>query len=241
MKKYLLIFICSLITLYAQAQDSTKVSQKLSKQFTKEAEPERMTWEVGTDVYPLLSGYTQWQSIFVRKNITKVKGLSEMYRAYRFRIGLHSDNNSVDTLNSTTSGVRAQSFNPFLILGYEYQQQMGKWQLFYGSDVRLSYSYGNYENPNPYYNSSTSSYLIGVKYNKRTSYNLALLPFVGMKYFIHPRFAISLESNFWISYSSYYESIKIVTGKIIIEQNSTTNNVSTEINSISVLNLSYLF
>lgn len=242
MKKYLLIIFCSLFTLYAQAQDSTKTVQKITKQFTKEAEPERMTWEVGTDVYPWLfnGGGGRRTSIFVRKNVTKVKGLNEVYRAYRFRVGLNSANNSIDTLNSVSNS-RIQSFNPFLMLGYEYQQQMGKWQLFYGSDISFSYNHGNYESPRYYYSNSSNTDLIGVEYRKSTSYNLGLSPFIGMKYFVHPRFVISLESNFLLYYSSYSQSVKVVTSKVILDNASNGNSISTEVNSISVFNLSYLF
>jgi hypothetical protein len=227
--------------LYAQAQDSTKVSQKITKQFTKEAEPERMTWEIGTDIYPLLSTSSgRRTSIFVRKNVTKLKGLNEVYRAYRFRIGLNSNIHSVDTLNSASNS-RIQSFNPFLTLGYEYQQQMGKWQLFYGSDVSFSYFYENYESPRYYYSNVGNVDLIGVEYRKITSYNLGISPFIGMKYFVHPRFAISLEGSFLISYSSYYKFVRVVTSKVILDNTSNGNSIGTEVNPISVFNLSYLF
>jgi hypothetical protein len=245
MKKYLLLLLLLLACIHSQAQttDSTK-TKKISKQFTKEAEPERMTWEVATNVYPWIfreiGGVVQPgnPSIFLRKNITKLKGLNEVYRAYRFRISLNSTFRSLDTLSNYIYATRGTVLRPSIEVGYEYQQQMGKFQLFYGSDIVAEYYLSKAEIPAP----NNRNNVVEVHYTKTQGYNVGVAPFIGIKYFIHSHFAVSLESNFLVYFSSYDLSEKnVYNGQILYESNSKTTSFNTSISSVSVLNVSYLF
>jgi hypothetical protein len=241
MKKYLLIIFCSLFTLYAQAQDSIKTVQKITKQFTKEAEPERMTWEVATDVYPwIFGGGGSRNSIFVRKNVTKVKGLNEVYRAYRFKVSLSTNFTSVDTLSYLLYADRGKLLSPSLSIGYEYQEQMGKWQLFYGSDFLINYYTSEIENGYPNFNNSNN---FAVRYAKNQGYKVGFSPFIGIKYFIYYRFAISLESSFlaYFSSSNISEKYTYNNGQVQRDENTKISSFGTNIFSISAFNVSYLF
>jgi hypothetical protein len=90
------------------------------------------------------------------------------------------------------------SINVGTALGYEWQQQMGRFQLFYGYDVFLRYN-------TSLETGSVRSSVVNGGLKDATSYDYyafsaGISPLAGVKFFISSQFSLSLETTYSISY-----------------------------------------
>jgi hypothetical protein len=108
------------------------------------------------------------------------------------------------------SGFRNVSFNEQrtlnvrMLIGVEWQKQIKRIQLYYGLDIGIQY----FERSNPYsitWVSFPSGDIVGYATDEESSVGIPLFGFMGLKYFIHPRVSISIESalNIGIGWSKY--------------------------------------
>ncbi|MDO1451705.1 hypothetical protein Q0590_35860 [Rhodocytophaga aerolata] len=176
--------ICLLLCLGWQLQAQEKEENS--------REVERYTWDIGTDLLFLINKNVVPPSLFVRWNREKDNKLS----AYRFRLGAdfaqHLNPNKIDT-SWAGSSFKKTAFTLFSSVGKEWQKQFNQFQLFYGADVFLQYTYEVYE----------GAILFGKDYYPRNR-NLitGISPFVGMKFFIHSRISLSAEAHANMAYNS---------------------------------------
>ena len=96
-----------------------------------------------------------------------------------------------------------KSLNLRALIGIEWQKQIKRIQLFYGIDAGINYS----ENVNPYSITwvTTTGNVVSYSTNDQSELKVPLYIFMGVKYFIHPRISVSLESalNVGIGWSKY--------------------------------------
>ncbi|NJL13916.1 MAG: hypothetical protein HC913_13535, partial [Microscillaceae bacterium] len=150
----------------------------------------RYKWEIATDLLWLIDKNTVPRfSVFGRMNITTKNG---KHRAWRLRLA--TDFSKVDSsqINGTVP-TDMDRFGIYSQLGYEWQKTEKKFCWFYGTDFLFEYE-------------SLKHRAIGV-INKTGSnfdiWTMGLTGFLGIKYFIHPRFSISGETNFQFTYNSF--------------------------------------
>lgn len=96
-----------------------------------------------------------------------------------------------------------KSLNLRALIGIEWQKQIKRIQLFYGIDGGINYS----EYVSPYWITwlTTSGQVVGYSTNDESTLRVPIHVFIGVKYFIHPRISISLESDLnvgvgWLKY-----------------------------------------
>lgn len=96
-----------------------------------------------------------------------------------------------------------KSLNIRALIGVEWQKQIKRIQLFYGIDGGISYS----EQVDPYSITwfASNGVIIGYSTNDESELRVPFYMFMGIKYFIHPRVSISLESalNVAIGWATY--------------------------------------
>ncbi|GAA3959609.1 hypothetical protein [Hymenobacter antarcticus] len=120
-------------------------------------------------------------------------------------------------------------------LGYEWQHQVGKFQFFYGYDVFLGYLATTEE--------GTLRNATGRR--EATSYDYHSLragvsPVAGVKFFIHPRFSLSLESAYSFS---YFRSTAKFSGPVYgyFSRSYTENGFSYGLKPVSAINATFHF
>lgn len=85
-------------------------------------------------------------------------------------------------------------------LGYEWQQQMGRFQLFYGYDIFLRYN-SSLETGSVRTNSANGGLKDATSYDYH-ALSAGVAPLAGVKFFISSQFSLSLETTYSISYYS---------------------------------------
>jgi hypothetical protein len=221
-KKTLFLFLFTLLLLPARAQ-----------QLAPDDAFPRYKWEVGTD----LLFFTKWRnvppSLFVRLN-------TGSRAAWRFRVGGSYDVNVnapdivVSRFGSLIS-LKSQA-NAFASFGREWQQELGPFQIFYGSDIFLRYlllrsKEGIIHIPAP-----------------RTFYPLdqdlsfGLSPFIGIQYYFFSRFSLSVESHLDLAYRRVtYENFIIPNNGELIYLNHRYDYFSASLRPVYILNLLFHF
>jgi len=177
MKKtlFLCIFLVFGQILYAQ-QDSTQSTPAKEKNY------QIYTWDVGTDIRPLLNSGANYGSLMFRRNFSKItKDSKIVYRAYRFSAGFKY-------LATTGTSPNTRDFELSFLFGKEYQKPFKKFQFFYGYDIYTSLGYDLKQVQTSNNLITNSNYLISYVY-------ASLGYFMGVKYFISPRFMILWESG----------------------------------------------
>lgn len=167
-----------------------------AQQDRPEAAFPRYKWELGTDLLFLVNRNTVPPSVFVRLN-------SNHFTAWRFRVGgSYAANTSTPPgwihLPSSTglTGIKTR-MDAFLGVGREWQRDLGRFQLFYGSDIAFRLfsqrdKQGVFDQGKRF-----------LPFRRETSVGLS--PFIGMKYFIHPQVSVSAESHL----DFYYRLLKL--------------------------------
>ncbi len=168
----------------------------------KEQKIKRYEWEVATNVMPLLFDNNRSPySSFVRKNFIKLRNKRLIKRAYRIGVDFDSRVNSNLTLNYANAPLFSpliDNFGDFTYissrLGYEWQFHLQKFHFYYGYEI-----YGTYRSE--FFDSTNSLTLLqGIIYRKSDAFSLGLRGLGGVKYFIHPRFAISAETGLFFEH-----------------------------------------
>lgn len=144
--------------------------------------------------------------ILVRRNETVLNRTNTPIRrgAYRFMLSLGGNQetqrtDSVLLLSSSYSLLAPVSGgynNVAVSVGYEWQHQLGRFQLFYGYSGGLNYS-----------RSQQSLRLYNPTTRERPTFDVhdaylgvGVSSLAGVKFYVHPRFSLSLESAFSVSY-----------------------------------------
>lgn len=185
MKRLILIGFCLLFfsSGFAQTHDSLL--------------PTRLRYEVATDLLWLIDkNNVPRTSLFFRYNLPK------RMQAIRLRIGTQGKKESFKTTvddsllygSSSPKIVRMYSID----IGYEWQQQLKSWQMYYGADIGYRYDVDRfillpYTLPTGVYSSEVI--------NK--THTFSGVGFLGARYFIHPKISVSSELQIMISYSKY--------------------------------------
>lgn len=140
----------------------------------------------------------------VRKNESGVNASNTLLRngAYRAQLYIGGGYNSIkDSIQFNPGSVNAyfpqknSSVALSISLGYEWQQQKGRFQLFYGYDVFARYNsnaeHGVIRSSQGRHEATTSDY---------NSISVGVSPLAGVKYFLSSQFSVSLETAYSIGY-----------------------------------------
>jgi hypothetical protein len=131
-----------------------------------------------------------------------------------------------------------------LTAGYEWQQQLGRFQIFYGADAFVSF-YGDKRtghlffdeadpnNPGLYNRRSKEVSLL----TRRTS--VGLTPLVGAKFFLHPRVSFSLENVLFVRYTWNYQRSDY--SNFVVQRTAKGRGLATGVTPLSAFNLTFHF
>lgn len=159
----------------------------------------RYKWEVGTDLLWLIDkNSAPRNSVFIRRNFTTKNG---KLRAWRLRVSGKLYLDKSDDGATAFDSLEIQDYAMFIRTGYEWQKQYGKFQLNYGIDAHFSWEKTKAEG-------ARQVEINGMPVTVLTSYysqtwQSGLVPFVGAKYFITPRWGLSAEANITAYYQHY--------------------------------------
>ncbi|MBN4065842.1 hypothetical protein JYT51_00750 [Candidatus Amoebophilus asiaticus] len=113
---------------------------------------------------------------------------SDRTLSYGFLFKIHFKSNAIRAILDVNMTPFDEDYYPseswifsqgaFIKLGYERQINLNKWQTIYGADIVLG-------------SNAFGSDIYG------------LSPFLGIKYLVHPRIALSFESNIYVTTSSF--------------------------------------
>ena len=222
MKKTTLIIVTILaISWQVKAQENARNG----REFT------RYRWDVSTDLLWLINKNTIPPSVFVRLNTEKNGRLM----AYRFRLGgQYSEHlNPIDTISSTGTETDLRAF---VSIGKEWQKQYNQLQLFYGTDLFFDYRLFQIEAVQ-----DEKGWL-----PRHRDISLGLSPFVGMRYFIHPRISFSTEAHVNAYFHQSY--LKVLLGGLTDPENPDPifgtlrlNYFRLNISPIYIINFTYHF
>lgn len=236
MKKTLIMLICSFlcISMQAQTREQLKNRQNIGGS-ANELEDERIETEIATNIYPwIFSSKDYGGSILIRYNATILGKVKDVYRGYRLKIGFNSTD--TDTL-ATVRAYKAKTATAYLQIGYEYQHQRRKWQLFYGSDLVYRYNYAEQKT-----GIVANNNIIGLETQTSHGSNIGVAPLIGVKYFVFKHLAISLESNVFIYFNTADNAFKtVVNGNVLSENTVKDSGFNTQFSGITILNVSVLF
>jgi hypothetical protein len=245
------VFIKLLTTSPSYAQDSLR---------SKLAKSENERWhifnnEAGINISSLaFSGGKTGAAIIYKRRIEQGQFVRvKQTRALRFLLGLNlfdwSRISPKDTFSYTISSTQnvitnrsSRNITSFaLSVGYEIQQNNGRFQFFYGLDLgggfasnvndlstlTLLYDQGN-GNFYPYF-------LFGEIVGNR--YSASIHAFGGIKYFIHQRVSLSLESSLGLGYS--YVNLKSQNTGVVYENSA--HNISALTQAKRILSVNFHF
>lgn len=151
--------------------------------------------------------YGRSTRILVRRNQTVRNRTNIPVRrgAYRFLLSLggNQETQRNDSVQLSTNGgasylvpLSSGYNNVSVSVGYEWQQQLGRFQLFYGYSAGLSFS-----------RSQQSLQLYSLTTRERPTFDvhdaylgMSISSLAGVKFYVHPRFSLSLESAFSAAY-----------------------------------------
>jgi hypothetical protein len=181
-----------LFTFFWQKAEAQEANTKKELLFHK--------WEIATNPIPLFNAsivepYLSVPSILLRVHKENKSQEIVLKSAFRLRLGLYANSRKADSLgilniNPSTSISVAPSTNFLYLLqiGKEWQKQVGRFQLLYGIDLVHQLEYRKDD-------------LIYTQIGSSTINRLAINPFVGVKFFIDARFAVSMESAWSFFYT----------------------------------------
>ena len=212
MKKKCLFFAgfiyLSLVSLELYSQGDTSDTSKPRHEFNI----------IVDDIFakPLVIDPSEYNDYFSEiQNIPKVGlGYKVNYNhsAFRTKVSFGSCQNSTHSpVNDTKSDYSTVSTQ--LTLGYEWQKDINKLQIFYGLDLFIDYNSLTMKN---------SSLYNSISYHSKNSSNttgFGTSPFLGVEYFVNPYLSFSTEINFTIE--SYKGKDKV--------SNQSNNNTSTDL------------
>lgn len=186
----------------------------------------RYTWEIGTDLLWLIDkNILPATNIFIRKNlVTK----NDRLTALRLRFGL--DLNKMDSSQIWNNNpVERFHISPFMRIGHEWQAQVDRFQLFYGVDLHLLYSY-NFERFEHTNRGTGGTGRINL-------FQVGPVGFIGIKYFLNSYLSLSMEGG----YQALYESF-VLKGRSTSTRNEThRTELSMNLIPIHFINFSYHF
>lgn len=216
-------------------------------QESEEKEIPRYKWEIATDLLWLIDKNTAPRfSVFTRKNFSTKNG---HYRAWRLRVGANYEWEDLQAGVDTSSYSRNWEYEVFLRPGYEWQKQLGKFQLNYGLDAHFRWrrtdviKFEDFSGPSGQILDSRS---IGFS----QTWEWGLSGFIGAKYFISPRWSISAEANLTVIYQNFYSELKsynidiftgLVSNVLTGYGRSDVSSLRLRFNPLYVLQVSYLF
>lgn len=234
MKKKLLVFL-----MVGYAFSTTFIKAQTLESGMK-IEPERRKWEVGLDIFNLVSAFSsqnvnglvnnQSYLIVRRYSMDKVKK-----SAIELKFGIVNQNqNTTDSFNNEISTL-AQNYN--FGLGYEFQNQSGKFMLFYGPRIRALVSVNSTD--------QTVRTIVSGSYSvsKSVGFGMSAGGFLGARFFINSRLSISASSNIEI----YHDNSRSITKKLnsqtneLIQQGESANSFTNIIAGFSAVQIGYHF
>ena len=180
----------------------------------------------------------------LRKNESVVNATNIPLRkgAYRAQLyvggGYNTIKDSVRFNPSSTDSYFPQKTSAVALgisLGYEWQQQMRRFQLFYGYDVFVRYNSnserGLIRNFQGRSEATSSDYY---------STSAGISPMAGVKYYLSPQFSLSLEAAYSIS---YYRGEGSFTGSIygLYERTYQEQGISYGLTPVSAINATFHF
>lgn len=217
MKKKCLFFACliylSLVSKELYSQDNTSDTKKMRHELNI----------IVDDIFAKtlivdLSHYEDYTSVVLNNpKIGLGYKLNFNNSALRTKISFGSSQNSSNGPTNNSKSAYSTVSTQFNI-GYEFQKDINKLQIFYGLDVFVAYNKLTTENSSIYNSTSYKSK------NSSNTLGFGASPFFGVKYFVIPNLSISTEINFTIE---TYKS----TEKNSNQSNSTTSTDSKGINT----------
>ncbi len=250
--KFLLILIPYLLFVSnSNAQDS------LRSQLTKS---ENVRWhifnnEMAIDVGNILLSDNSITLIYKRRfekgQFVRVK----QTRAIRYLLSLDMNMTSNPLQNDEfifsgqkyyVSASRQNTTNISAGIGYELQENLGRFQLYYGGDFLLNYMLGSTNNQDENFilygntNGGQSNQFSGSGGNNElqfTRYGADILAFGGIRFFIHPRLSMSLEGNIGLGFSK----IKVKGNNGISNFEHTSNEYRLNSRAIRFFTINYHF
>ena len=158
------------------------------------------------------------------------------------QIGKHDKNTTGTTSTITKESTQNTSYGLTLALGYEKNEKIGKVWVYYGADLLYKDNWSlafinskkdDFDSTGTISGNSKSESEI----NTRTT-RFGPAGIVGVRFFLHPRVAVSVETGLALFYRSYIQT-RTCTGGEIKEQ---TKNRAMEISwNSALLNLSWFF
>ncbi|KQS24788.1 hypothetical protein ASG33_23845 [Dyadobacter sp. Leaf189] len=224
MKK--LIKTCFAILVYSQFS-SYSAAQDLAQKPPK--------WEVGVDLHSLL--FDRRERAIMSSGYSLIIKRQFQENALRFRPNFaleYMPNPSVKGTN------QPRSYDLSFDLGYERQRKSRRFVHYYGVDFRLKFIKVN-STVGIGLNDSTSTFT----QEKGHTSGIGIAPFIGGKYFITDRIAISLETRCMLSYlrvRSSTQQVNIDNQPVSPKLDAAnTNGVNFDIHPISAIFISYTF
>jgi hypothetical protein len=203
---------------------------------------EKHEWEIATNMLPVFTSSKSPYSTLIRKNFIRLRDKKLIKRAYRLSIDLDSriQKANLNYPNTSSSALINDFGNTtyfMLRLGYEWQFHFQKFHFYYGYEITGSYRSLLFDISN------SNTKLQGVIYSEDRQYGYGLRLLTGVKYFIHPRFAISAETGLSLERISQSVLWKQRTSPIdVVEEFSYQRNInSIQYSPLLALNLSILF
>ena len=203
-----LVGVCLLVSSQAIAQGTGFTDPKAKKQQTITDEIPRLPWGVGLDLLWLVDkNNVPATSLFIRHNVSPENRLPG---AWRLRAGLRLDKVNMEEADSLQSR-NGQGITVLLQPGYEWQQWMGRHQVYYGADVRVQYSHSYREGSTV----ALDGIIIPVNHQDNMVWEIGPVGFLGYQYFLSPHVAFSTEA----AYQAFYRRSR---SDVFIYRNETT-------------------
>lgn len=133
-----------------------------------------------------------------------------------------------------TTGVKG--FNGSLGLGYEWQHQLGRFQLYYGYDGYLAFS--RHTQTFKVVNSSTSTVSAPIDIVDNY-FSVGASALAGVKFYVHPRFSLGLEAAYSARY--YQRHYDDLLPDIFAKQRFDATGFTTNLTPISAFNATFHF
>ncbi|WP_400192466.1 hypothetical protein [Hymenobacter sp. B81] len=190
----------------------------------------------------------------VRKNevVRDSRNIPVRKGAYRLNVGFGLSGNkvredSIKILSANTYLIEnASSFSGVSVdAGYEWQQQLGRFQLLYGYEGFVRYSHSN---------TTGHFYYLGLNDNQEieqkreqakwssSSLSIGIAPLAGLKFFVHPRFSVSVENKLYIQYNRNQDKANHATLSLNgLSRYSLTSGYATTLAPLSALNATFHF
>ncbi len=215
MKKTILTLVLIALTTFSFGQLTTPLTTK--KEFKN---------VIGIDATGLLLQFfnLNTNSYFYYPYMISYKRIFKS-NAFRFDVGGNFFNNS-ETTNDTIGDNRVR--NDYNIgIGFEHYSYLSKkWNLFFGADVVLNYTYNDYK----YNYTSTLSSRQTTK-----SFGYGVSPLLGLQFKINSRFSVSTETSYDIIFTSATDS-RTQTPTSIYDENSKSDGLQTQFHAPTTIN-----